>query len=110
MGNNALHRAACNWAVSFALVALVSGCGDDRPPPSTDGAFASVGQQPVEAEEQTGDHMFPVGSSCTSGRTAACKVVVGRHAHIVNCFAGVQHCVDDAWGPCVEGDAGAEGQ
>ena len=103
MGKNALVRAACGWVGAIGLVVVASGCGDDRPATTTDGVIM-VTEQPVE----TGEHIFPVGSSCTSGRTAFCKVIVGRHADVVNCFVGVQHCIDDAWGPCVEADAGAE--
>lgn len=102
-----LERAACGGAGLIALALAASACGDDRPPVSTEGEVA-LGDQRAEGGGDDGPRLLPVGSACTRGQRAACKVIVGRHAHIVNCFVGVQHCVEGVWGPCAADDAGTE--
>src|SRR5262249_17507081 len=79
-------------AASAALV----GCGsdDERPrltrPPSP--------QRVWDDESDAGDTSI----ACPEGAKRDCKVFLGEHGGVVNCFVGEQVCRDGVWEACVE--------
>lgn len=89
--------------VGAMVAASLAGCGaaDDEHSPAPAGdeqvrATASVSALAGEAGAPSG--------TCPPGVVRECKVMLGRHGDVQNCFVGVQQCSDDAWGPCLSPD------
>lgn len=92
---------ASGWlvgAAAFALLAVVAcgGEGDHYSP-------AVVSDEPVKVATPAAAASGEAGAApgtCTTGDARECKVMLGQHGNVVNCFVGMQLCEDEAWGPC----------
>ena len=89
------------WLVGPAAVALfaLSACGgeSDRYSP------AIADDEPVKIAAPAAAVIAEGGAAsgtCTTGDARECKVMLGQHGNVVNCFVGMQVCEDEAWGPC----------
>ena len=78
-------------------ILILSACSDpnDRPPPyvSYDSGFTQI-------------NFGVVRGSCVEGAERKCSIQLGQHDGIVNCFVGVQVCLNKMWGPCEDPDGG----
>jgi hypothetical protein len=82
--------------------ATLAACGG-----STDGEHARAfvaDQQTSAAEPIASTPAAPSNDvatgACTSGDARECKVMLGLHGDVVNCFVGIQFCDGGNWGPC----------
>jgi hypothetical protein len=84
------------------LVFTLCGCGgadDERsPPPASELEVKVAAPLPMVGEESVS------AGPCTSGVVQECKVMLGVHGDVSNCFVGVQMCRDGKWGACQSPD------
>jgi hypothetical protein len=89
------------WSIALSALAVFALCAcggeSDRYSP------AAADDEPVKiaapAAVVTAEGGAGAGT-CTSGDARECKVMLGQHGNVVNCFVGMQLCEDEAWGPC----------
>ncbi len=78
-----------------ALLCAAIGCDaeqEPRPPPR-----AGDNPAPGGAIADAGDP-----APCPENAKRACRVILGEHAGVLSCFAGVEICEGGAWGACGE--------
>lgn len=66
-------------------------------------ACSSAERAPGAAQAGSPDPLpfaAPTRTSCDQGEVRTCRVTLGERNGIVDCFEGVQACVDGAWGVC----------
>ena len=81
----------------LALTALAA-CGgsveEHLPPIGADTTQVTSEPVPAMPKEDVAS------GACTTGEVRECKVMLGNHGTVVNCFVGIQYCVGATWAPC----------
>lgn len=89
---------------SFLALLALTACGGSAdqysPAVADDEPVKAATPLPVAVGEAAVSEGGVAAGTCTTGDARECKVMLGRHGDVVNCFVGMQLCEDDAWGPC----------
>jgi hypothetical protein len=80
-------------AASFLLAAA---CGPSDGYPS----LAGVGEAAYSAGGAGDSETLATGACSENAETRTCKVIVGIHDGVIDCFKGWQVCEKGMWGPC----------
>lgn len=85
--------------LALLTLAACGGSADGEHAPPFVAESQAAGPEPIVATPAAPSNDVATGS-CTTGDARECKVMLGLHGDVVNCFVGIQFCDNANWGPC----------